>query len=130
MRTLTRIALACLLLLAATGPAAAVERILSFVSDVIVERNGDLQVTETLRIQVEGVEIKRGILRDFPTTYTRQDGTRVVVGFDVQSVQRDNAPEPFVTENLSNGVRVRIGDPNVMLRNGPHTYVIRYRTTR
>ena len=130
MRTLTRIALACLLLLAATGPAAAVERILSFVSDVIVERNGDLQVTETLRIQVEGRDIKRGILRDFPTTYTRQDGTRVVVGFDVQSVQRDNAPEPFVTENLSNGVRVRIGDPNVMLRNGPHTYVIRYRTTR
>jgi len=130
MRALARLALACALALALTGPAAAVERIMSFVSDVIVERNGDLQVTETLRIQVEGVEIKRGILRDFPTTYTRRDGTRVVVGFEVQSVRRDNAPEPFVTENLSNGVRVRIGDPNVLLRNGPHTYVIRYRTTR
>jgi uncharacterized membrane protein YgcG len=130
MRALARIALACLLVFAASEPAAAVERIMSFVSDVIVERNGDLQVTETLRIQVEGRDIRRGILRDFPTTYTRQDGTRVVVGFEVQSVHRDNAPEPFATENLANGVRVRIGDPNVLLRNGPHTYVIRYRATR
>jgi hypothetical protein len=130
MNLLVRIALACVLALALTGPAAAVERIMSFVSDVIVERNGDLQVTETLRIQVEGRDIRRGILRDFPTTYTRQDGSRVVVGFEVQSVHRDNAAEPFATERLSNGVRVRIGDPNVLLRNGPHTYVIRYRATR
>jgi uncharacterized membrane protein YgcG len=130
MKALVRIALACLLAFAMGGPAAAVERIISFVSDVIVERNGDLQVTETLRIQVEGREIRRGILRDFPTTYTRQDGTRVVVGFEVRSVHRDNAPERFAVENLSNGVRVRIGDPNVLLRTGPHTYVIRYRTTR
>ena len=51
-------------------PAGAVERILQFISDVKVERNGDLVVTETIRVQAEGREIRRGILRDFPTTYT------------------------------------------------------------
>ena len=54
------------------APAAAQERILSFVSDVRVERNGDLAVTETIRVQAEGREIRRGILRDFPTVYTRR----------------------------------------------------------
>src|SRR5437016_3782736 len=66
---------------ATPSPAHAVERILRFISDVEVERNGDLLVTETIRVQAEGNQIRRGILRDFPTTYARPDGTRVVVGF-------------------------------------------------
>ena len=101
--------IAALTLLAASGPAQAVERILLFISDVEVQRNGDLIVTETIRVQAEGREIRRGILRDFPTTYTRRDGTRVEVGFEVQSVTRNGRPEDYSTERLSNGVRIRIG---------------------
>lgn len=111
-------------------PAQAQERILSFLSDVTVERNGDLVVTETIRVQAEGREIRRGILRDFPTTYTRPDGSRVEVGFEVLSVARDGSPEAFARESLSNGVRLRIGSADTLLPTGPHTYVIRYRTTR
>jgi uncharacterized membrane protein YgcG len=128
-RAIAAAALVLALTFAATA-AQAVERILSFVSDVKVERNGDLLVTETIRVQAEGREIRRGILRDFPTKYTRRDGTRVQVGFDVQSVSRDGADETFATENLSNGVRVRIGRADRFLNTGPHTYVITYRTTR
>jgi uncharacterized membrane protein YgcG len=117
-------------LLAALAPAAAQERILQFVSDVMVERNGDLSVTETIRVQAEGREIRRGILRDFPTIYTGANGVRVEVGFEVQSVTRDGAPENFTTEQLANGVRLRIGSADRVLTNGPHTYDIRYRTTR
>ena len=68
-----RSVLAATLAVAATT-AQAVERILQFISDVKVERNGDLLVTETIRVQAEGREIRRGILRDFPTRYTRRDG--------------------------------------------------------
>lgn len=116
----------------ATGlaPARAQERILSFVSDVTVERNGDLTVTETIRVQAEGRDIRRGILRDFPTVYTRPNGTRVEVGFDVLGVQRDGQTETFAHEALTNGVRLRIGSADTLLRSGPHTYVISYRTTR
>src|SRR5262249_40191997 len=109
MSALPRIALALALVLAALNPAGAVERILRFVSDVTVERNGDLAVTETIAVQAEGNQIRRGILREFPTTYRRRDGARVVVDFDVLSVTRDGAAEPWTTEQLSNGVRVRIG---------------------
>jgi uncharacterized membrane protein YgcG len=125
-----RLTIAFLLLLAALAPAAAAERILLFVSDAAVERNGDLSVTETIRVQAEGREIRRGILRDFPTIYTGRDGARVEVGFDVQSVTRDGATESFATEQLANGVRLRIGSADRMLSTGPHEYVIRYRTTR
>jgi uncharacterized membrane protein YgcG len=124
------IAAGLLLLVGALEPAAGQERVLSFVSDVVVERNGDLAVTETIRVQAEGRQIRRGILRDFPTTYARRDGTRVVAGFTVESVRRDGAPETFATEGLANGVRVRIGQADRTLTFGPHEYVIRYRTTR
>lgn len=133
MSTLHRIIAAAVLtatLVVAATTAQAVERILQFVSDVKVERNGDLLVTETIRVQAELREIRRGILRDFPTRYTRRDGTRVEVGFDVQSVTRDGADETFATEQLKNGVRVRIGRADRFLNFGPHTYVITYRTTR
>lgn len=130
MSVIVRIALACAALAATTAPSLAVERILQFISDVRVERNGDLLVNETIRVQAEGREIRRGILRDFPTRYAGRDGRRVEVGFEVLSVTRNGSPENYSTEGLSNGVRVRIGsaDRNVPL--GPNTYVIAYRTTR
>jgi D-serine deaminase-like pyridoxal phosphate-dependent protein len=125
-----RIVVALLLAVVAVGPAQAVERILRFVSDAEVQRNGDLAVTETIRVQAEGNQIRHGIFRDFPTTYARPDGSRVVVGFDVQSVTRDGTADNWTTEALANGVRVRIGRAEVTLPNGEHEYVIRYRTTR
>ena len=101
-----------------------------FISDVEVERNGDLLVTETIRVEAEGRQIRRGILRDFPTTYHRPDGSRVEVGFTVQSVTRDGSAENFATEKMANGMRVRIGSADRSRQTGQHNYVIRYRTTR
>jgi uncharacterized membrane protein YgcG len=130
MQLMRRIAIALLVVAAVIAPAQAVERILRFVSDVEVQSNGDLAVTETIRVQAEGNQIRRGILRDFPTAYARPDGSRVVVGFDVTSVTRDGATEAWTTEGMANGVRVRIGRADVTLSTGPHDYVIHYRTTR
>src|SRR5262245_66491819 len=89
------------------GPAHAAERILSFISDVTVARNGDLEVTETITVDAQHDQIRRGILRDFPTIYHGRDGRRVEVGFDVRSVMRDGRAESYVTERLANGVRIR-----------------------
>jgi uncharacterized membrane protein YgcG len=125
-----RILFAAFVVLAAQFPAQAQERILNFVSDVTVQTNGDLDVTETITVQAQGQQIRRGIFRDFPTRYTNRQGIRVIVGFDVVSVTRDGQPERFTTENISNGVRTRIGNADVLLRPGRYTYVIRYRTTR
>lgn len=120
-------ALAFLLLATAT---AAEERILSWRSDIAVLPDSTLEVTETLLVRAEGDQIRRGILRDFPTTYVDRRGMRVVTGFDVIEVMRDGRPEPHRTERLANGIRVRIGEPEVYLAPGEYTYAIRYRTDR
>ncbi len=126
-RTLLAWAAALLLLLPAG--AAAEERILSFVSDVDVQMAGDLIVTETIRVRAEGDSIKRGILRDFPTVQ-RRDGRLIRTGFEVLEVRRNGKPEPWSTEGIDNGERVRIGDGDVLLDPGEHEYAIRYRTTK
>jgi uncharacterized membrane protein YgcG len=130
MTTIRHASAALLVLLATLVPATAAERILLFVSDVEVQRNSDLLVTETIRLQAEGEEIRHGPFRDFPTIYTRRDGTRVRVGFDVLSITRDGSPEPYSTERIGNGVRIKIGSAEVMLPTGQHQYVIKYRATR
>jgi hypothetical protein len=130
IRVARLLAVALLLAGAASGHALAAERILRFVSDVAVERNGDLAVVETIRVQAEQNAIRHGILRDFPTTYSRPDGSRVVVGFAVQSVTLDGAAVRWATEPMANGVRVRIGSADTMLSTGAHEFIIRYRSTR
>lgn len=116
--------------LALASPALAEERIKSFVSDVTVNADASIDVTETIIVNSEGREINHGIYRDLPTIYTDRNGQRVIVGFDVLGVQRDGRDEPYALESLSNGVRIKIGDKDVWLANAPHRYVIRYRTTR
>ena len=130
MSALRRCAVALALLLAASAPASAVERIIQFISDVTVLREGELIVVETIRVEAEGNVIRRGIFRDFPTVYRRPDGTRVEVGFHVESVTRNGSTENFALERLSNGIRVRIGSADRTIPRGQHTYVLRYRTTR
>jgi hypothetical protein len=123
--------LACALLAATLAlPAAADERVLEFHADIRIAQSGELTVTETIVVQVEGREIKRGILRDFPTDYRDRTGARVRVPFDVLRVARNGAAEPYALERLGNGVRIRIGDRSVLLRRGRHEYEITYRTAR
>lgn len=119
-----------LLLLLLSAPLAAEEYIESFHSDIEVRRNGDLQVTETILVRAEGKSVRRGIFRDFPTHYKRDDGRDLVVGFEVLSVTRDGHTEPFNTSNHANGQRVYIGEQNVFLSPGFYEYKISYLTTR
>ena len=105
------------------------ERIISYVSDVTVARDASLHVIETIRVEAEGINIRHGIYRDFPTRYQRE-GRNVRVGFDVEGVQLDGQPVHYARESLSNGVRIRIGEADTEVSQGEHVYVIRYTTTR
>ncbi len=122
--------LVAVLLLALASVATAKERIDSFHSRVEIQADATLRVTETIRVQSEGVQMKRGIFRDFPTDYRDKHGNKVRVGFDVSGVLRDGASEPWFTERQANGVRLYIGSKSRKLPPGAHEYVISYRTTR
>ena len=131
MRTFSRLltlSLSLLVLLSASG--AADERILSFDSFVQVKPDGSQEVTETIRVQAEGRKIKRGIFRDFPTSYRDRYGHHYRVAFNVLEVLHDGAREPYHLNPLSNGVRVYIGDKDVYIPAGEHTYTLRYATDR
>ena len=112
------------------GPLLAAEKITSFDSRITVEESGLLTVTETISVIAEGSEIKRGIYRDFPTTYTDRTGHRVRVGFTPLAVERGGRPEPYHLKEMGNGVRVYMGQEDVFLDPGPHTYTLIYQTTR
>ncbi len=124
-----RAMLGALFFLAALGAQAA-ERVLDLHGDIRIAASGELTVTETIAVQVEGREIKRGILRDFPTDYTDRLGNKVRVPFEVLSVKRNSLSEPYGTERLANGVRIRIGRADLPLSPGRHVYEISYRTAR
>jgi uncharacterized membrane protein YgcG len=110
--------------------ASAEERILHYLSDVLVQADGSLDVTETIRVRSEGNLIDHGIYRDFPTRYTGRTGSQVRVGFEVVQVQRNGADEPWHTERQGNGLRVYVGSAETVVPPGEHVYAIRYRTTR
>lgn len=105
----------------------AFEQIQDYDARIEVHADGSLTVTETISVFAEGIDIKRGIYRDFPTTYRTWYG-RVTVPFDVLSVKRNGAAEPWHTAWRDNGVRVYIGRSDRNIPRGMHTYEIRYRT--
>jgi hypothetical protein len=126
---------AAIVLLVTTSPGAAAstagpERILAFDSRIEVNADAGMLVTETITVLSTGDQIRRGIFRDFPTSYRDRSGNRYVVGFAVQAVTRDGKPEAWRSEDLSNGVRIYIGQKKVFLPPGEHTYTLTYRTDR
>lgn len=123
-------ALAALAALLLPQGAVAEERILSFDSQIAIQKDGSLDVTETIRVRVENVAINHGIYRDFPTRYSAPGGKRVRVGFELTDTLLDGQPEPNKVETRVNGVRIKIGSPDRFVPQGEHVYTIRYHATR
>ena len=119
----------CILLLS-TSSVYSQERILNYETHILIKNDGELLVTETITVTAENAAIKRGIYRDFPTTYVLPNTQKHHVGFEVISIMRDGKSEPFHTQKQQNGIRVYIGDKNKFVSKGNHTYEIFYRTNR
>src|SRR5690606_12159673 len=112
------------------APAFAEEAITAFSTDVTLRTDGSVDVTETIAVNAEGQAIRRGIFRDIPTLLVNPDNSRLRSDLDVVEVKRDGRAEPYTLEGLDAGFkRIRIGDPDVLLSRGPHTYTIRYTMT-
>jgi hypothetical protein len=116
--------------LTSTGRAFAAEVIHSFNSDVAVARDGELTVTETLRVRAEGNAMRHGIYRDFPLTFRDAGGHLREVTFSMLGVTRDGYQEPYHTERDNGFIRIYAGNSKVLLRPGEYTYVFTYRTGR
>ena len=112
-------------------PATAREAITSFASAITLNTDGSVDVIETIEVNAEGYDIRRGIYRDIPLILINADKSRLRSTLTVTSVQRDGRSEPYSVENLAAGFkRVRIGDADVFLSTGRHRYTIRYTMSR
>jgi len=122
------------------------DRILSFHSKVQVLTTGRLQVHEFITVYNSdgrhspdidynnnpepNDDIKRGIVRDFPTRYLDKDGFWEFTAFDLVSVKVNNQMADYRTESLQNGIRVMIGNADIELREGIYHYELIYETDR
>ncbi len=106
------------------------ERILGFSSDITVDSSGYLSVVETITVEAEGNEIKRGIFRDLPTIYKDQYGRRKVTDTQIFGITKDGQPESYHTEESENGIRIYIGHKDRFLKPGTYTYGIHYGVDR
>ena len=105
-------------------------RITSYDSQIVVNPDASLTVTETIDVFANHDQINHGIYRDFPTKYPGGFGKVVTVGFKVIKILRDGQAEPYSIAKRQNGKRIYIGDPNAYVDAGAHEYTIVYQTTR
>jgi len=110
--------------------ASAEERIQQYFSDIQIEPDSSIDVAETIDVNVEHDRINHGIFRDIPTRYKGPHGTRISVGLTPEEVTLDGQAVKWSREPLSNGIRIKIGDPDSLVPLGDHRYTIRYRATR
>jgi hypothetical protein len=112
------------------------EEILSYEVRIEIPDGAEMVVTEEIRVRALGNEIRRGIYRDFPTSFPRSSGLgRIEAPFRVRRVLQDGQPARYELLSIGGefgrgGVQVRIGDPDVFLEPGEYTYTIEYETER
>jgi len=130
MMSLLRLCSALLLTLWMACGAQAEEVIRDYHADITVLPDATIEVTETITVNAEGNDIRRGIFRDFPLYAQDARGRRQKVDFELISVERDGRPEANHTESVSGGTRIYAGSGDVLLQPGEYTYTITYRTGR
>jgi hypothetical protein len=108
------------LLLAAGAVAHADERVVSFDAGIVVSREGEVTVTETIEIVSEDDRFRKGLNRDL-------DLVAGMGALDVTSVTRDGEEAPFKVEDRDGTKRIRIGSADRPLSRGTHSYEIVYR---
>jgi hypothetical protein len=119
-----------ILFLGASAPSQAAEEIRNFSAELNILRDGTLEVAETITVNAERSSIRRGIYRDIPLRSLDSWGFWSGQGFRLLGVTRNGVDEPYHTEWQGRFLRIYVGDADVLLDYGLHTYVIRYTTTR
>jgi hypothetical protein len=100
----------------------------SFNQDIKINKNGTFNVTETVMVNFD--EMKHGIFRDIPVSYTTDAGNPFSIKVNVNSVVDENGnPIPYTVGPSGNNLEIKIGDPNTLIT-GKQEYVISYEVSR
>ena len=124
--TLLRALIATALMLFFSVGAYAQEVINNFDVIIDVQKSGDFIVTETIEVNAEGRQIRRGIFRDIPRFQLLDGKYKIPQRISVMAVNRDGSRTPFMTSDQGNAMQIRIGEETVFLAPGAYAYEIKY----
>jgi len=94
--------------------------------NIVIERSGDLEITETI-VQEFGSTPRHGIIRFIPDRLRYDDDFDRVYPIDLVSVRTSRGtPDNVETKDENGNFAIRIGDPDTTIT-GRHTYEIVYR---
>lgn len=93
------------------------EKIYLFDCGIVVNTDGTISVTETITLNARHEQIRRGIYRDFPNTYSEKPIPL--------SLKMDGKEHPFFTEKTGRNMRVNFGNDDYISQ-GVHTYIFKY----
>lgn len=102
------------------------EQILQFDSQILVNKDSTVNVTESIRVSALGQAIKRGLVREVPTRYQDKFGRVVDLHLRVLSVKQNGQTADYHTQNRKNGIAIYIGSSDRILSPGIYTYQIEY----
>lgn len=131
--TAYRLLLAGIALLLLLTPACAQqpeERILKYHSDITMNADATMRVRETITVRSASIKIIHGIYRQIPTRYMDQEEREYTLKYTIKEVLRDGKPEKYSAEKYTRSIRIYIGDPDVVIPAGEHTYVLTYDVDR
>lgn len=103
-----------------TALSAQAERVTRFESDVSVQHDATLAITERITVVATGDVIRHGIYRDI----SGLNGRLPVL--TVESVSLDGHPEPYRIQNSAGARRIYVGREDATVAPGQHSYELRY----
>ncbi|MDR2234907.1 MAG: DUF2207 domain-containing protein [Chryseobacterium sp.] len=102
------------------------ERIISFHSDIEVDKNSGVTVTEHIKAYSEGNKIKRGIFRSLPLS-RNLNNRRHKVRYEIVSVKKNGADEDYHEKIVNDYLEIYFGNENIILEPGTYDYEIKYK---
>lgn len=113
-----------------SAPPPAADEILSYNSDIAVNPNSTLLVTETIRVFALGGRIRQWLRRDVATTYHDRFSNPYTIHIEVVTLRRDGQPAEFHLRKISEGLRIDLAPRRDVIPPGEHTYELTYSVDR
>ena len=96
-----------------------------FYSEIIVNNDSSLDITETILADCGTAILKHGIFRVLPKDYKTQAGNFILPLKLISITNEEGKSLKYTKDELADTITYKIGDPNVEVR-GENTYVIKY----
>ena len=102
------------------------ERFQSFTSELTVDIKGNAQVAESIALLAAGDQVKHGFRRFLPIKLATKEEKEFSYSYGVKAIIQDEEDLPLNVINRDVALVATMGDANVALPAGAHTYFLRY----